>query len=58
MIIQHVNTISNRLSLRPSRDSLEILALVCEIVSLDLSACGHARAGRDGDRMILGTILK
>jgi type III restriction enzyme len=32
----HVNSISNRLSLRPpQRDSLEILARVCEIVSLD-----------------------
>jgi len=36
MSIQHVNTISNRLSLRPpQRDSLQILARVCEIVSLD-----------------------
>lgn len=36
MIIQHVNAISNRLSLRaPQRDSLEILARVCEIVSLE-----------------------
>ena len=35
MSIQHVNAISNRLSLRPpQRDSLEILARVCEIVSL------------------------
>src|SRR5438093_9572531 len=32
----HVNTISNRLSLRPpQRDSLEILARVCEIVPLE-----------------------
>ena len=39
-----------RLSLRPpQRDSLEILPCVCEIVSLDLSACGHAQAGMDGD---------
>ena len=31
-----VNSISNRLSLRqPQRDSLEILARVCEVVSLD-----------------------
>jgi type III restriction enzyme len=31
----HVNAISNRLSLRqPQRDSLEILARVCEIISL------------------------
>jgi type III restriction enzyme len=31
----HVNTISNRLSLRPpQRDSLEILARVCEIIPL------------------------
>jgi len=51
MSIQHVNAISNRLSLRsPQRDSLEILARVCEIVSLDLSACGHAQAGMDGNR--------
>lgn len=36
MSIQHVNAISNRLSLRPpQRDSLEILARVCEIISLD-----------------------
>ncbi len=36
MSIQHVSAISNRLSLRrPQRDSLEILARVCEIVSLE-----------------------
>lgn len=36
---QHVNAISNRLSLRqPQRDSLEILAKVCEILELDKSA--------------------
>ena len=36
MSIQHVNTISNRLSLRsPQRDSLEILARVCEVISLE-----------------------
>ncbi|MCA9473965.1 MAG: DEAD/DEAH box helicase family protein [Nitrospira sp.] len=36
MSIQQVNTISNRLSLRPpQRDSLEILARLCEIVSLE-----------------------
>jgi len=36
MSIQHVNAISNRLSLRPpQRDSLEILARVCEIISLE-----------------------
>ncbi|MFN7842427.1 MAG: DEAD/DEAH box helicase family protein, partial [Pirellula sp.] len=35
---QHVNAISNRLSLRqPQRDSLEILAKVCEILELDKS---------------------
>lgn len=35
MAIQHVNAISNRLSLRqPQRESLEILSRVCEIVSL------------------------
>lgn len=33
---QHVNTISNRLSLRsPQRDSLEILARICDIISLE-----------------------
>lgn len=33
---RHVNTISNRLSLRqPQRDSLEILARICEILSLE-----------------------
>ena len=38
MSIQHVNAIGNRLSLRPpQRDSLEILARLCEIVSLELS---------------------
>ncbi|MGB5880651.1 MAG: DEAD/DEAH box helicase family protein, partial [Thermoanaerobaculia bacterium] len=36
MSIQQVNAISNRLSLRPpQRDSLEILAHICEIVSLE-----------------------
>ncbi len=35
----HVNAISHRLSLRtPQRDSLEILARVCEILSLDKSS--------------------
>lgn len=39
MSIQHVNAISNRLSLRsPQRDSLEILARLCEIVSLSKDA--------------------
>jgi len=36
MSIQQVNAISNRLSLRPpQRDSLEILARLCEIISLE-----------------------
>ena len=36
MSMQHVNIISNRLSLRqPQRDSLEILARVCEIATLE-----------------------
>ena len=36
MSIQHVNAISNRLSLRPpQRDSLEILARMCEITALE-----------------------
>lgn len=36
---QHVNSIANRLSLRtPQRNSLEILARVCEIIDLDKSA--------------------
>ncbi len=36
MSIQQVNAISNRLSLRPpQRDSLEILARMCEIISLE-----------------------
>lgn len=36
---QHFNAISNRLSLRqPQRDSLEILAKVCEIIELDKNA--------------------
>ncbi len=36
---QHVNAISNRLSLRqPQRDSLEILAHICEIIDLDKDA--------------------
>jgi type III restriction enzyme len=39
MAIQHVNAISNRLSLRPpQRDSLEILARLCDIVSLSKGA--------------------
>jgi type III restriction enzyme len=39
MSIQHVNSISNRLSLRPpQRDSLEILARVCEIIELSKDA--------------------
>jgi type III restriction enzyme len=39
MAIQHINAISNRLSLRPpQRDSLEILARVCEIASLSKDA--------------------
>ncbi len=39
MTIQHVNAISNRLSLRPpQRESLEILHRVCEIVSLQKDA--------------------
>ncbi|PHQ34783.1 DEAD/DEAH box helicase [Rhodopirellula bahusiensis] len=36
---QHTNAIANRLSLRqPQRDSLEILARICEIIDLDKSA--------------------
>ena len=36
MSMQQINTISNRLSLRPpQRDSLEILARVCELISLE-----------------------
>ena len=51
MNIQQVNSISNRLSLRPPhRDSLEILVHMCEIVSIDLSARGHAQAGVDSER--------
>jgi type III restriction enzyme len=39
MAIQHVNAISNRLSLRqPQRDSLEILARLCDIVALSKDA--------------------
>ena len=39
MAIQHINSISNRLSLRPpQRDSLEILARVCEIIELSKDA--------------------
>ncbi len=39
MAIQHVNSISNRLSLRPpQRDSVEILARVCEIIELSKDA--------------------
>ena len=50
MSIQYVNAISNRLSLRPpQRESLEILARLCEIVSLDLSAptCALLAVGHD-----------
>lgn len=36
---QHINAIANRLSLRqPQRDSLEILARVCDIISLEKDA--------------------
>ena len=36
---RHVNAIANRLSLRPpQRDSLEILARICEIIDLDKNA--------------------
>ncbi len=39
MSVMHVNAISNRLSLRkPQRDSLEILARICEIISLEKDA--------------------
>ena len=39
MSIQHINSISNRLSLRPpQRDSLEILSRVCEIIELSKDA--------------------
>ncbi len=39
MAVQHINAISNRLSLRPpQRDSLEILARVCEIIELSKEA--------------------
>jgi len=49
MSIQQVNAISNRLSLRsPQRDSLEILARMCEIVSL----------GKDGDTAQALTAIK
>ena len=35
MATQHINAISNRLSLRPpQRESVEILARVCEIIEL------------------------
>jgi len=45
----HVNTISNRLSLRPpQRDSLEILARVCEIIPLQ----------KDGDTAKAQEIIK
>lgn len=38
-MFQHTNAIANRLSLRqPQRDSLEILARVCEIIDLDKKA--------------------
>ena len=48
-----LNSISNRLSLRqPQRDSLEILARVCEIVSLDKStdAAKRWRSSRASSR--------
>ena len=39
MSVMHVNAISNRLSLRkPQRDSLEILARICDIISLEKGA--------------------
>jgi type III restriction enzyme len=43
MALHHINAISNRLSLRPpQRESLEILARVCEITSLAKDATDHA----------------
>ncbi len=49
MAIQHINAISNRLSLRPpQRDSLEILSRVCEIVSL----------AKDGDSAVALEAIK
>jgi len=49
MSIQKVNTISNRLSLRsPQRESLEILARICEIVSL----------AKDGDNALALETIK
>ncbi len=39
MAIQHINAISNRLSLRPpQRESVEILARICEIIELSKDA--------------------
>ena len=37
-----INAIGNRLSLRPpQRDSLEILARVCKVISLEENVRGH-----------------
>ncbi|HMO14471.1 MAG TPA: DEAD/DEAH box helicase family protein [Pirellulaceae bacterium] len=45
MSIQHINAISNRLSLRPpQRDSLEILARVCDVISLEKGDDSHEDA--------------
>ena len=45
MSIQHVNAISNRLSLRPpQRESLEILARICEIITLESLGRGFITA--------------
>jgi type III restriction enzyme len=44
----HVNTISNRLSLRPpQRESLEILARVCDIIPLEKMPTSGDELGSD-----------
>jgi len=54
---QHVNAISNRLSLRrPQRDSLEILARVCEIVSFEKVGDLSAEAAQAGTARALATL--
>jgi len=43
MSVHHLNAISNRLSLRaPQRESLAILAWICEILSLEKDGDDHA----------------
>jgi len=51
----HVNTIANRLSLRPpQRDSLEILARVCDIIPLEKGSIGGQSTAVGADAKAIG----